>query len=472
MRSDECIVHLVLCCQCSPAAETNRKRIAERQWAKHLRAQVRLTCLCERRTAVNAQLSLADPFISSHHRSAENDSAPGGGQWRKEGGTVMLTARSHRPRINTNTADMQRDEPLDGDVNNTLLHKHSGQTPSIASSISNLLQRYITPLRCLAIAIAVLLLLLVRHFNAPSTPPAFPLSVACCAHTSYHPRLQIVTVGDSITEYGSRQGGWVSLLSGHYVRHADVYNRGYSGYNTRTYLALLHQHLSLGLWPYQPQHNDGDSRGWTRLVTLYLGTNDATLPVSATNETRLHTPLDEFSANLRSLVALLVPPYSAYVSNSTAAPSHYLSTQTALVLITPAQSNLTAWQLRKLTPPYPPISSLPVTRTLDNTAQYAAAVRALADEWHIPCLDMWPLTAPSNWQRLFSDGLHLSPAGNRVLYDELMRLVRDSYGELDVRVVGEEAEEEAVRLDLDAPLFHDIDYNDIAGSFAIRPAAR
>ena len=280
------------------------------------------------------------------------------------------------------------------------------------------------PLRCLAIVLALLLLVALHHYSAASSSsPTLPLPFSCCPHTSYHTRLQIVTVGDSITEYGGRQGGWVSLLSSHYVRHADVYNRGYGGYNTRTYLALLHQHLTHRIWPYQPSTDDetaedGSSAvGWKRLVTLYLGTNDAALPDSGTNETRIHTPLDEFDTNLRSLIALLVPQYSAYVSSTTPPPSRYLSTSTALLLITPAQLNITAWQLRAQTAPYPPTSSLPVARSVAAAAEYATAVRSLASEWHIPCLDLWPLTGESEWQRLFSDGLHLTEQGNRVVYE-------------------------------------------------------
>lgn len=391
----------------------------------------------------------------------------------------MLAARTHhRTHLNNNSNDMQRDEPHDSDAHNTLLHnKQANNTRALATRLSTTLHRYLTPLRCLTITLSFLLLLTIRHYYSSPTAPTHPLPLTCCPHTSYHRRLQIVTVGDSITEYGSRQGGWVSLMSTHYVRHADLYNRGYGGYNTRTYLALLHQHINHNTWPYQPTTADDDDsskvtrRSWQRLVTLYLGTNDAALPHSATNESRIHTPLDEFQSNLRSIVALLVPQYGAYLSADTVSPSRYLSRHTALILITPGQLNITAWQLRSLTPPYPPTSSLPVSRSLSNTANYAAAVQSVANEWHIPCLDLWSLTPDSEWQRLLSDGLHLTEAGNRVVYDGVMRLVRENYGELEVSGMEEEEEDEVGKLEWDAPVYWQIDYRDIAGSFAVKDAA-
>ena len=365
---------------------------------------------------------------------------------------------------------MQRDEPLDSEVHNSLLslHKQGNEADVFMTRLTATFRRYLTPLRSIIIALGVLLVVLIQqHYSSYPNPPTFPLPVACCVHTSYHPRLQIVAVGDSITERGYQSDGWMSLLSNYYVRHADIHNRGYSGYNTRTYLALLHQHIQLNLWPYQPiQEEEGHS--WKRLVTLYLGTNDASLPNSGTNESRIHTPLDEFHTNLRSIIAQLVPQYGAYLSPASAPPSHYLSKHTALILITPGQHNITAWQLHGRTPPYPPISSLSVTRSLDHSAHYAAAVRLLASEWHIPCLDMWSLTGESEWQRLFSDGLHLSEAGNRVLYEGVMAVIREKYSELQVRGTEEETEDEVVRLEWDAPVHRHIEYKDITGSFAVK----
>ena len=45
---------------------------------------------------------------------------------------------------------------------------------------------------------------------------------------------RVVVIGDSITEQGSRNGGWVTLLAEALTRKCDVINRGFSGYTTRT----------------------------------------------------------------------------------------------------------------------------------------------------------------------------------------------------------------------------------------------
>ena len=52
-------------------------------------------------------------------------------------------------------------------------------------------------------------------------------------------RPRIVLFGDSLTEFsfggdfgGTTRSGWGSLLAQAFVRKADVYNRGYSGYTT------------------------------------------------------------------------------------------------------------------------------------------------------------------------------------------------------------------------------------------------
>lgn len=43
---------------------------------------------------------------------------------------------------------------------------------------------------------------------------------------------RIILFGDSITQQGFNNGGWAARLASRYVRRADVYNRGLSGYNT------------------------------------------------------------------------------------------------------------------------------------------------------------------------------------------------------------------------------------------------
>ena len=56
----------------------------------------------------------------------------------------------------------------------------------------------------------------------------------CIAHheRDLFSRPQIILFGDSITQHGWGSHGWATELSTTYVRKADVYNRGFSGYNS------------------------------------------------------------------------------------------------------------------------------------------------------------------------------------------------------------------------------------------------
>ena len=318
----------------------------------------------------------------------------------------------------------------------------------------------------LAVLILVILFLLLRPSSCPvPSPQSSPLS--CCVSVSYHPRLRLVGVGDSITEFASRPGSWLSLLAEQYTRKADVYNRGYAGYNTRHYLHLLRHHLQRQLFPFtpaaspslSPSTSSSPSPAYQHLVTLFLGTNDAALPDSGTAEANISVPLSEFTANLRQLIAMLLPDYAPLLlqpqSRDTA--GRYLSSVTALVLITPPQLNITQWQLRHLTPPYPPLSSLPVTRSLTACQQYVAAVREIAASWSIPVVDLWSLTAPSPSYDMLSDGLHLNTRGNQLLYSALLSVIGSHFPMLMPEM-----------LELDGPLYREIDAANVAASFAVK----
>ena len=66
---------------------------------------------------------------------------------------------------------------------------------------------------------------------------------------AFRVRPAIILFGDSLTQFsfgesgggggGGGGVGWASLLSSAYQRRADVFNRGFSGYNTRHALEIL-----------------------------------------------------------------------------------------------------------------------------------------------------------------------------------------------------------------------------------------
>ena len=109
-------------------------------------------------------------------------------------------------------------------------------------------------------------------------------------------RPAIVLFGDSITQQGfgyEGKVGWASLLASDYSRRADVFNRGYSGYNTRMAVDLLpniFRKPSLA-----PPENDNE--GMILFWTVFFGANDAALPGE-----RQHVPIDEYAKNLATIV--------------------------------------------------------------------------------------------------------------------------------------------------------------------------
>merc|ERR1740139_1438883 len=93
-------------------------------------------------------------------------------------------------------------------------------------------------------------------------------------------RPSVVLFGDSITEqgFGSIDGsdiiGWGSLLSSVYSRRADVFNRGFSGYNSRHGLDVLPKLLPEITTSSSLSKDDGHN---TLFWTIFFGANDATL---------------------------------------------------------------------------------------------------------------------------------------------------------------------------------------------------
>ena len=91
-----------------------------------------------------------------------------------------------------------------------------------------------------------------------------------------------VLIGDSQTQLGWQEGGWVAGLADAFQRRVsfsllnwsnnlgsikvDILNRGFSGYNSRMLLEVLPDLLSKEDW------------GKANVVVILIGSNDASLP--------------------------------------------------------------------------------------------------------------------------------------------------------------------------------------------------
>ncbi|EGP89416.1 unnamed protein product [Zymoseptoria tritici ST99CH_3D1] len=233
---------------------------------------------------------------------------------------------------------------------------------------------------------------------------------------------QFVLFGDSITQQACCQDlgfAFAAALADTYIRTLDVVNRGLSGYNSRQALQIV------------PRALPSPSQARVRFLAIFFGANDARLP-DTPGGPQQHVPLDEYTANLKSIV------------NHPVVLAHE---GVKLILITPppVDERMCLANDKANDPSYPDV----IKRKADITAKYAAAVRDIGREEGIKVIDFWSalilhsggsvedavptgsMELPRNvkLQAFLRDGLHLSPAGYRVLFDELMSLIGQEYPE-------------------------------------------
>ncbi|EQC38188.1 hypothetical protein SDRG_04617 [Saprolegnia diclina VS20] len=194
----------------------------------------------------------------------------------------------------------------------------------------------------------------------------------------------IVLIGDSITQQGAiaSANGFVSLLCQDYVRKADILNRGCSGWTTRSWLPKLE--LLRTEWAHRAP----------ALVVIFLGANDAAL--SDARDAHQHVPLDEYLANLTTMVDTL----------------RGASPESRFLLITPAAIEDAKY----------------ASRSNVEAGKYADACIAVGHALGVPVLDVWrPMQGRPE---LLRDGLHLSVDGNTLLYRWLTSTISERFPDL------------------------------------------
>jgi lysophospholipase L1-like esterase len=212
----------------------------------------------------------------------------------------------------------------------------------------------------------------------------------------------LLLIGDSLTQSGSDRDGWVTSLTHRYSRKLDLLNRGLSGYTTRWYPASVLDSI--------PTH--------TRLVVVWLGTNDAVLPSKGIQ----HVPLEEYTTRLEAML-------------------QKIHSQCPRVIV--------------LTPPPLDESKWP-DRSNWNTFKYREKAILVSRSLNLIVLDVWSIfgifkdesNTDVKWEEgtgdqeyrepsqllldfYLNDGLHLSANGNQVVYKELIALIQKSYPDLD-----------------------------------------
>ncbi|XP_073145342.1 GDSL esterase/lipase At5g62930 [Henckelia pumila] len=210
-------------------------------------------------------------------------------------------------------------------------------------------------------------------------------------------RPQVVLFGDSITQRSFESGGWGAALANIYSRKVDVVLRGYGGYNTRWAVFLLHHLFPLG------------SATPPTAVTIFFGANDAAL-LGGTGE-KQHVPMEDYKENLRTMVQHIKS----------------WSPKTLVVLISPPPIYLEGRRefARSL---YGDKASDTPDRTNEMTGAYAEQCVGLAKELGIPSINLWSkMQDAEGWQKKFlSDGLHLTPEGNSIVFQEVNKVLDEA----------------------------------------------
>ena len=90
----------------------------------------------------------------------------------------------------------------------------------------------------------------------------------------------VTCIGDSLTQFGIRNKGWISLLNSYYERQLQFLCFGYSGYNTK----WIFEHLKTIL-PFR-----------TNYYIIWLGTNDCC------TDTIQHVSKEEYRSNMKAII--------------------------------------------------------------------------------------------------------------------------------------------------------------------------
>ncbi|KAI9369609.1 SGNH hydrolase-type esterase domain-containing protein [Aspergillus egyptiacus] len=229
----------------------------------------------------------------------------------------------------------------------------------------------------------------------------------------YKPYDQFILFGDSITQFSSSQEmgfGFQSALQDAYSRVLDVINRGFSGYTTAHAVKVF------------PKFFPRLETASVRFLTIWFGANDASLRESENGQ---YVPLDDYKKNLTWLVQ-----HPATVAQ-----------KPRILIITPTPVN--EYQLEHFDVDK---GNIHPTRTNRNTRRYAEAAREVAASLGLPVVDLWtafmtaagwkegqPLVgsreAPNakKFESLFTDGLHLTPDGYRIVYDEVVKAIQANW---------------------------------------------
>jgi lysophospholipase L1-like esterase len=196
-------------------------------------------------------------------------------------------------------------------------------------------------------------------------------------------------------------------------------NRGFSGYNSRWFLLSL------------PSILDSLSGGPPpALYTVMLGGNDCALPAVSNRQA---VPLDDFKANIHSIVKQI----QAWHQQQRARHSGPGEACRIVLMATPPVAD-SKWLAHEAGMKAKSKGPSDPSRLNTVTGQYAAAMIEVAVELGLPYVDNWNSLQQqakadgAGLDDILSDGLHLAPAGQEMLYNALLSTVKVSFPDLFV----------------------------------------
>ncbi|XP_012641148.3 isoamyl acetate-hydrolyzing esterase 1 homolog isoform X2 [Microcebus murinus] len=197
-------------------------------------------------------------------------------------------------------------------------------------------------------------------------------------------------------DYGAERGGGLRELSGMASRVA-LRRLHHPGYNTRWAKIILPRLI-----------RKGNSLDNPVAVTIFFGANDSALK---DENPKQHVPLDEYVANLKSMVQYL---------KSVDVPEN------RVILVTPPPLCETAWEAECV------MQGCKLNRLNSVVGEYANACLQVAQDCGTDVLDLWTLMQKDSqdFSPYLSDGLHLSPKGNEFVFSHLWPLIEKKVSSL------------------------------------------
>ncbi|XP_022745942.1 GDSL esterase/lipase CPRD49-like [Durio zibethinus] len=197
-----------------------------------------------------------------------------------------------------------------------------------------------------------------------------------------------VLFGSSIVQFSFSNEGWGATLADIYARKADIVVRGYSGWNSRRALKVLHQ-----VFP-------KDAVVQPSLVIVYFGGNDSVEPHPS--GLGPHVPLPEYIDNMKKIALHLKG----------------LSDKTRVMFLSA-----------------PPVNEEQIFQTIGVQGRtneacriYSEACLKLCEELDVNGIDLWTaLQQRDDWRTAcFTDGIHLSSEGSKLVAKEILKALREA----------------------------------------------